>query len=101
MAIFWAAHEWKGVKKGVPLSKNLSYISYNDILYLTVIPYLIPYLIQLYITLYCYTLPKEDTKMYESRDTRVLLTSTFFYQKLESFDISRNTDIDSLLVHNF
>ena len=85
---FLGCSRMEGGQKG-PLYKNLSYISYNDILNLTVIPYLIPYLIQLYFTLYFYTLPKEDTKMYESRDTWVLLTSAFFYQKLESFDISR------------
>ena len=42
-------------------------------------------------------------KIYESRDTSLefLLTSTFFHRKSANFAISRNTDIDCILIHNF
>ena len=48
MGIFVAANGKRGVKTGPP-PKNLSHISYNDE------------------TWHCYTLPKEDLKIYKSR----------------------------------
>ena len=51
-------------------------------------------------TWHSYTLPKEDAKIYKSRDTP-LLTSAFFHWKSATFVISRNTDIDCILIHNF
>ena len=50
-----------------------------------------------------YTLPKEDPKnIWITWHTPwVLLTSAFFHRKSANFAISRNTDIDCILVHNF
>ena len=50
-----------------------------------------------------YTLPKEDTKnVWITWHTPwVLLTTAFFQRKSASFAISRSTDIDCMLVHNF
>ena len=50
-----------------------------------------------------YALPKEDTKtiLVTWNSPWVLLTSAFFKQKLENFAISKNTDIDSISIHNF
>ena len=45
-----------------------------------------------------YTLPKEDPKKHA---LQVLLTPAFFNQKPVNFAISRNTDIDCILMHNF
>ena len=68
-----------------PAPKNLSDISYNNE------------------TWHSYTLPREDPKniWITCHILWVLLTSAFFHQKAASFAISRNTDIDCLLVHNF
>ena len=57
MGIFVAANGKRGVKTGPP-PKNLSHISYNDE------------------TWHCYTLPKEDLKIYKSRDTHLLIFFT-------------------------
>ena len=46
---------------------------------------------------------KKLQKIYDSRDTHhlILLTSAFFHRKTAKFAISRNTNIDCTLVHNF
>ena len=46
---------------------------------------------------------KKIQNIFESRDTPpwVLLTSVFIQQKSENFVVSRNTNIDCILVHNF
>ena len=78
MGIFGAAHRWEGGggKKGPPPPPK---------------------------TLHSYTLPKEDPK--NIRITWyipwVLLTSAFFLRKSENFFISRNTDINCILIRNF
>ena len=68
-----------------PLALNLSRISYKDE------------------TWHSYTLPKEDTKnIWITWHTPwVFMTSALFHQKLDNFAISRNTDIDFILIHNF
>ena len=50
-----------------------------------------------------YTLPKEDPKnIWITWHTPwILLTSIFFHLKPANFAISRNTDIDCILMHNF
>ena len=50
-----------------------------------------------------YTLPKEDPKnIWITWHTPwVLLTSAFFHWKSANFAISRDTDIDCILIHNF
>ena len=50
-----------------------------------------------------YTLPKEDPKniWITGHIPWVLLTSAFFYRKSANFGISRNTDVDCILIHNF
>ena len=50
-----------------------------------------------------YTLPKEDPKnIWITWHTPwVLLTSVFFHRKPANFAISKNTDIDCILIHNF
>ena len=50
-----------------------------------------------------YTLPNEDPKnIWITWPTPwVLLTSEFFYEKSINFAISRNTDIDFILIYNF
>ena len=50
-----------------------------------------------------YNLPKEDPKnIWITWHTPwVLLTSAFFHRKSAHFVISRNTDIDWILIHNF
>ena len=50
-----------------------------------------------------YTLPKGDRKKIWTlwHTPWVLLTSAFFHQKSSNSVISRNTDIDCILVHNF
>ena len=68
-----------------PPSKNLSYISYNDE------------------TWHSYTLPKEDPKnIWITWHTRwVLLISAFFHRRSANFAISRNSDVDCILMRNF
>ena len=63
----------------------LSHISYNDE------------------TWHSCTLPKEDPEnIWITRQTcLLLLTSAFFQRKSANFVISRNTDMDCILVHNF
>ena len=51
MGFFGAAHGWGGGQKAPPPPKKLSHIHYNDE------------------TWHSYNLPKEDPKIYESRDT--------------------------------
>ena len=48
-------------------------------------------------------LPKEDPKIYQLRDTppEFCWNQHFFHQKSAYFVISRNTDIDCILIHNF
>ena len=84
MGIFRAAHGWGEVKKA-PLPKICH--TYPTMMKLgTVIPY-----------------PKKIRKIYESRDTPVEFCSHrhFFHRKSINFAISRNTDIDCNLIHNF
>ena len=52
---------------------------------------------------YSYTLPKEDPKNIWNtwHNPWVLLISAFLPQKSVNFAISRNRDIDSILVHDF
>ena len=49
------------------------------------------------------SLPKEDPKIYKSRDTPFgfFWNQHFFYYKLTYFSISRNADIDCIFAHNF
>ena len=56
-----------------------------------------------YETLHNYTLPKEDPKniLITWHTPWVLLTSAFFHRKSANFAISRNTDIDCILIRNF
>ena len=81
MGIFGAAHGWGGEQKGPPLP-NICH-TYPTMIKLGKI---IPYLMKI-------------QEIYESRDTP--LTSPFFHQKSAIFFISRNTDIECILVHNF
>ena len=83
MGFFGAAREWRGAKRP-PLPK-IFHISYNDE------------------TWHSYTLPKENPKTIwiTCHTPWVLLTSAFFHQKSANFAISRNTDIDCILIHNF
>ena len=80
MGFFGAPHGWGGKK--VPLPKTCH--TYPTMMKLgTVIPY-----------------PKKIQKIYESRDT-TLRFSAFFHRKSANSAISRNTDIDCILIHNF
>ena len=56
-----------------------------------------------YETWHSYTLPKEDQiNIKITRHTSwILLTSAFFHRKSTNFAMSRNTDIDCILIHNF
>ena len=83
MGIFGAAHGWEGPKRP-PLPKICH--TYPTVMKLgTVIPYL-----------------KKIWKIYESRGTPwVLVTSAFIHRKSANFVISRNIDIDCILVHSF
>ena len=86
MGFFGAAHGWGWrVGKKVPSPYNLSHIFCNDE------------------TWHSYTLPKEDPQniWVTSHNPWVLLTSAFFHWKSGNFAISRNTDIDCILIHNF
>ena len=47
------------------------------------------------------TYPKKIQKIYELRDTPLLLTSAFFHRISANFAISKNTDIDCILINNF
>ena len=87
MGFFRAAYECWGGGGGrkAPLPKIFSHISYNDE------------------TWHGYTLPKEDPKniWITWHISCVLLTSAFFHQKSSNLTISRNTDIDCILIYNF
>ena len=50
-----------------------------------------------------YTLPEEDPKniLLTWHAPCILLTSGFFHRKSANFIISRNIDIDCILIHNF
>ena len=49
-----------------------------------------------------YTLPKEDWKnIWITCHTPWVLLTVFFHRKSANFPISRNTDIDCILLHNF
>ena len=80
MNFFWAAHGW-GWGKKAPFPK-ICHIYPTMMKLGTVIPY-----------------PKKIQKIYESRDTP--LEFCIFYQKSANFTISRNTDIDCILIDNF
>ena len=84
MGIFTAANGWRGTKKAFSLPK---------------ICHTYPTMMRLG----SYTLPKEDPKnIWITWQTPwLLLTSAFFHWKSANFVISRNTDIDCILVHNF
>ena len=86
MGFFGAAHGWGGGKKA---KKAPSLKSVTDILQWW-------NLAKLY-------LPEEDPKnvWLKWHNPSVLLTSTFFHQKSANFAISRNTDIDCILIYNF
>ena len=79
MGVFGAAHLW-GIGGRSKISQDQSLKSVTYILQwgnLVVISYL-----------------KKIQKIYESRDTWVLLKSAFFHWKSANFVMSRNTDID-------
>ena len=82
MVFLGAAHRW-GQKDPPP--QNLSHISYSDE------------------TWHNYTLSKDDPKNISItwHTSWVLLTSAFFHRKPENFALSKNTDIDCILIHNF
>ena len=85
IGLFGAAHGWGGgVQKSSPPTK-LWHISYNVEIG------------------HSYILPKEDPKniWITWHTPAALLTSAFFHQKPANFAISRNTDIDCVLMHNF
>ena len=84
MSFFGAAHGW-GAGKKVPPPLHLPHTSYNDE------------------TWHSYILPKEDPKnIWITWHTPwVLLTSAFFHRKSANFAISRNTDIDCILIQDF
>ena len=79
--IFQVCSQMGGAKR--PPSINLSYISYNDG------------------TWHSYTLPKQDPKniWIVLHTPWVLLTSAVFQGKSANFAISKNTDIDGILIH--
>ena len=54
-------------------------------------------------TWYSYTLPKENSKNTQVmwHTPWVLLSSAFFQRNWENFAISKNTDVDCVLAHNF
>ena len=85
MGIFGAAHRKGGGAKRPPLP-NICHTYPTMIKLGTVIPYL-----------------KEIQKLYESRDTTpdFCWHQHFFHWKSANFVISRKTDIDCILVHNF
>ena len=74
----------EGAKKA-PRPLNLSHISSNDE------------------TWHIYTLPKEDPKKYMNHVTHPLSSAeiSIFYRKSANFAVSKNTDIDCNLIHNF
>ena len=88
--IFWGCSRMAG-RRGAkmppppPSSLNLSHISYNDE------------------TWHICTLPKEDPKkIWITWYTLwVLLVSAIFHRKSVNFAISRNTEIDCILIHSF
>ena len=84
MGLFEAAHRC-GCMENRSTPWNISHISYNDE------------------TCHSYTSPKEDpkNKWITWHSSGVLLTSAFFHKKSASFDISRNTDRDCVLIYNF
>ena len=84
MGFFRVAHRYGRCQKAPPLPK-ICHISYNDE------------------TWHSDTLHKEDPKnIWITWHTPwILLTSAFFHRKSANFAISRNTDIDWILVHNF
>ena len=85
MALFGAAHGCGGPK--MPLSLKSVVHNHNPE----------------HETWHSYTLPKEDPKNIKIawHILQVLLTSAFFHQKSANFAISRNTDIDYILIHSF
>ena len=80
MGFFGAAHGWGGGKKA-PLPK-ICHTYPTTIKLGTVVPY-----------------PRKIKKIYESRDSP--LDQHFFHRKSANFAISKNTDIDRILIHNF
>ena len=84
MGFFGAAHVLGG-GGGKPSPLNLSRISYNEK------------------TWHSYTLPKEDPKSIwiTWHTSWVPLILAFFHQKSAKFAISRNADIDCIVIHNF
>ena len=82
MGIFGAAHGWEGGKRP-PTLKSVTHI-YNEE------------------TWHSCTYLKEIKKyMKHVTYPRLLLSSAFFHRKSANFIISRNTDIDCNLIHNF
>ena len=93
---FWAAQVGSGTKRLPP--KNLSHISYNDETWhrVTQIPY------HNNETWCSYTLSKEVLKIYKLRDGPLSSPDiSIINRKLAAFAVSRNTDKDCILVHNF
>ena len=80
----WGCSQMKEGQK-VPLPKNLSHIIYSDV------------------TWHRYTLPKEDPKKYMNHVTHPLISAdiNIFHQRSAAFVVSRNTDINCILIHNF
>ena len=83
MGFFGATHGWGGGQKGPPSLKPVTHILkgwnwHSD------------------------TLPKEDPKniWITCHTSWVMLTSAFFHWKSANFPISRNADIDCILIHN-
>ena len=80
MGLFGAAHEWEGRAKKAPLPKICH--TYPTMMKLgTLITY-----------------QKKIQKIYKLRDT--LLESAIFWKSV-NFAVSRNTDIDCILMHYF
>ena len=70
--------------KKAPSPKNLSQISCNDE------------------TWHSYILPKEDAKkIWITWHTPWVLLTSAFFQRKSNFPISKNTDIDCILIHHF
>ena len=82
--LFRAAHRYMGRGQNLSLSKNYHNLFYNE-------------------TWHSFSLPKEDPKnMWITWHIPwILLTSAFIHWKSAIFAISRNADIDSILIHYF
>ena len=87
MGTFGTAHRWGGIQKR-SLHPKTCHTYPTMMKFNTVIPYL-------------KKIKKKKKKWITWHTPWLLLTSAFFHRKSANFFISRNTDIDCILVHNF